>query len=297
MATTSTATARTGSPASAHAPPARRSVRGTKTTASRSASRTKGAEEAWASATRRTRPAYVDRSAVAVASRSSGAPALTAPLRTTSPAGCSTGRGSPVSADSSSVAGPSRRPSTGTIPRAHQEGVARRHLVDRHLHEPAGLAPLRRARRALQQQAQLAAGARLGPGLEQLAGREHHGDDRAGEELPDRERPGQRQQGDHVDGGLPAAQGGRRPRERGGRGRGPCPRTRVRRPLRRRRAATPLPLREGGRATTRTTAARSARVTTSRGHRRTAPTVDPAPETRVTEAGWGPRPCRRSGIP
>ena len=57
----------------------------------------------------------MDAAAAAVASRSIGCPALTTPLRTSSPVIRSTGSGSPVSADSSSTAGDSNRPSTGTI--------------------------------------------------------------------------------------------------------------------------------------------------------------------------------------
>src|SRR5690606_5936631 len=82
VATTSTATARTGSPATAHAPPASASVSGTNPTANRSATRTNGALAAWACSTRRTTPAYVDSAAVAVALSSTGRPALTTPLRT-----------------------------------------------------------------------------------------------------------------------------------------------------------------------------------------------------------------------
>ena len=57
VATTSTATARTGSPLSAQDAPARMSVSGTKRMANRSAVRTNGADEAWACWTRRTTPA------------------------------------------------------------------------------------------------------------------------------------------------------------------------------------------------------------------------------------------------
>ena len=118
VATTSTATARTGSALSAQAAAARTSVSGTKRTANRSAARTNGADEAWACSTRRTSPAYVDSAAAAVATRSIGCPALTTPLRTSSPAIRSAGRDSPVRADSSSTAGLRSRPSTGTIPPA-----------------------------------------------------------------------------------------------------------------------------------------------------------------------------------
>ena len=54
VATTSTATARSGEPATAHAAPASASVSGTKSTAKRSAVRTKGADVAWACSTSRT---------------------------------------------------------------------------------------------------------------------------------------------------------------------------------------------------------------------------------------------------
>jgi hypothetical protein len=57
VATTSTATARTGSPLSSQASPARARVNGTKKTANRSADRTNGAVEDCACSTRRTTPA------------------------------------------------------------------------------------------------------------------------------------------------------------------------------------------------------------------------------------------------
>ena len=57
VATTSTATARTGSWLSAQAAAARASVSGTNRTANRSAARTNGADEACACSTRRTTPA------------------------------------------------------------------------------------------------------------------------------------------------------------------------------------------------------------------------------------------------
>ena len=60
----------------------------------------------------------MDSAAAAVATSSIGWPALTTPLRTSSPAIRSAGRDSPVRADSSSTAGLSSRPSTGTIPPA-----------------------------------------------------------------------------------------------------------------------------------------------------------------------------------
>ena len=86
VATTRTATARTGSPDSSQAPPAITSVSGTNATATRSAGRTNGALAALACSTSRTMPAYVDSAAAAVATSSIGDPALTAPLRTSSPA-------------------------------------------------------------------------------------------------------------------------------------------------------------------------------------------------------------------
>ncbi len=54
VATTSTATARTASPDTSHAPAARARVSGTNSTAKRSAVRTNGAEDAWACSTSRT---------------------------------------------------------------------------------------------------------------------------------------------------------------------------------------------------------------------------------------------------
>ena len=115
VATTSTATARTGSELSAQAAPATAIVSGTNKVANRSATLTNGADVACACATRRTTPSYVDPSAVAVATNSTGWPVLMPPLRTSSPAVLSFGLASPVSADSSSTAEHSSRPSTGTI--------------------------------------------------------------------------------------------------------------------------------------------------------------------------------------
>ncbi len=57
VATTRTATARTGSPESSHAAPARPTLTVRNTTANRSASRTNGELDAWASSTRRMIPA------------------------------------------------------------------------------------------------------------------------------------------------------------------------------------------------------------------------------------------------
>ena len=57
VATTSTATARSGSPLASHAAPARARVAGTNHHASRSANRTYGEESACADSTSRTTPA------------------------------------------------------------------------------------------------------------------------------------------------------------------------------------------------------------------------------------------------
>ena len=115
VATTSTATARTGDPLASHAPPATNSVNGKNHAAYRSASRTTGAFCAPACAASCTMWAYVLSVAVAVACISNALPALTTPLRTGSPTPRSTCSGSPVRTDSSSTAAASAmRPSTGT---------------------------------------------------------------------------------------------------------------------------------------------------------------------------------------
>ena len=85
VATTSTASARTGSPERTQAAAAMASVNGTKTRAYRSARRTNGALLCCASLTRRTMPAYALSAAVAVARRSNDEPALTVPEEIDSP--------------------------------------------------------------------------------------------------------------------------------------------------------------------------------------------------------------------
>ena len=115
VATTSTATARTGSAEISPRQPGRSiRVSGTKATANRSATRTNGAVSAWACSTRRTTPAYVDSAAVSVATCRTADPPLTTPLRMSSPGRRSTGIASPDSADSSNTPASSSRPSTGT---------------------------------------------------------------------------------------------------------------------------------------------------------------------------------------
>ena len=114
VATTRTESARIGSPVASQAPPAMTNVMGMNHNAYWSARRTAGAFSSSAASTSRTMPAYVESAAVAVACRSNAGPALTAPERTRSPEGRSTGRDSPVSADSSRIASPSSTPSTGT---------------------------------------------------------------------------------------------------------------------------------------------------------------------------------------
>src|SRR5690606_14678501 len=115
VATTRTATARTGSPETSQASPASTSDSGRNQAAYRSARRTNGALSAEACSTSRAMPEYVDSAAVVVARRSNAPPALTTPEGTPSPAGRVTGAASPVSADSSrTAASRSTRPSTGT---------------------------------------------------------------------------------------------------------------------------------------------------------------------------------------
>ena len=115
VATTSTATARMGSPLQAQAAPASATVAARNTMAYRSARRDIGARERWAAATRRTIPAYVLSAARRAATRWKASPALVDPLRTGSPTFRRTGMDSPVSADWSSTAVPSTTaPSTGT---------------------------------------------------------------------------------------------------------------------------------------------------------------------------------------
>ena len=139
--------------------------------------------------TSRTRPA-IGRLGGRGRQQLAAAPALTTPLRTSSPAARSTGSGSPVSADSSSSAGreqPSvdrapprrRRPPAGRRPPPRSTGTSStRPARDRRAD----------ARGALDQQAQVAPGPGVGARLEQLPARQHHRDHRAGEQLAHGER-------------------------------------------------------------------------------------------------------------
>ncbi len=116
VATTITASPRTGSPLAAHARPATASVNGRKTAAYRSASRVNGARSLSAVRTSSTTAAYALSDAGRVTRASKGFPAFDVPDRTSPPAGIVTGRGSPVSADWSTTATePSTVASAGTI--------------------------------------------------------------------------------------------------------------------------------------------------------------------------------------
>ena len=179
------------------------SVTGTKIAAYRSASRTEGAFCRSASLTSRTIPAYVLSSAVAVAMRSNAPPALTAPDRIGSPAARSTGRDSPVRADSSRTACVEATPSTGiTAPcltrsrspgRTSSTGRSTRTLV---------LVAGHGSRRAVEESRQLPVRPTIRVGLERLTRGEHQRDHRAREVLLQGERAAHREQGDHVDAGL-----------------------------------------------------------------------------------------------
>ena len=115
VATTSTSANREASPLSHHAPPAMANETRVKGTAIRSASRTKGARDFWASLTRSMMRWYCDSAAEAVARMWMAREPLTAPDISASPRVCSTGRDSPVSDDSSKAADVERRTeSTGT---------------------------------------------------------------------------------------------------------------------------------------------------------------------------------------
>ena len=116
VATTRTARAATGEPEIAQPSAATASVMGRNTTAARSARRAVRGLSASARSTRRTMRAYVDTAAGRTARTSIASPTTLAPLRISSPCSRRTGRGSPVSAASSSTArGLSSVQSTGTI--------------------------------------------------------------------------------------------------------------------------------------------------------------------------------------
>ena len=112
------------------------------------------------------------------------------------------------------------RPDQPTVDRhdlagADEEAVATHDVVDGHVLDCLGESAVRDARSTGGKEPEVPASTGCGPGLEQLARGEHHGDHGAGEGLPHRQCARQGQDGDHVDGGLSAAQGGHRPRERG----------------------------------------------------------------------------------
>src|SRR4051812_30979442 len=104
VATTSTATARMGSPLQAQAAPASATVAARNTKAYRSARRDIGARERWAAATRRTIPAYVLSAARRAATRWKASPALVDPLRTGSPTFRSIDRHHVAFADNETIA-------------------------------------------------------------------------------------------------------------------------------------------------------------------------------------------------
>ena len=119
-----------------------------------------------------------------------------------------TGSASPVSADSSRTASwPTTAPSAGTTsPARTDDDVAGPELVDLDLLDRAVDVPVRDARGALDEEAELAAGAAGGPRLERGAAGHHQGDDRGGEELAEREGPDDRDEGDRVDADVSAQQ-------------------------------------------------------------------------------------------
>ena len=64
--------------------------------------------------------------------------------------------------------------------------------------------------RALDEESELSAGASVRPGLERCPARHHQRDDRGSEELPERERPDDRDERDRVDPDVAAEQRARR---------------------------------------------------------------------------------------
>ena len=123
------------------------------------------------------------------------------PLITAIPARSVTGSGSPLSVLVSTTASSlTTVPSTGTTsPVRTSDRVAGARPVDRHLFDRAVDPQLGDARRALDQERQLAARAAGGRGLERRAAGEHEADDRAGELLAERQRPDHRDERDRVD--------------------------------------------------------------------------------------------------
>ena len=87
---------------------------------------------------------------------------------------------------------------------AHDDDVPGPELVDVHLLDRAVDVPVRDPRGALDEEAELAAGAAGGPRLECGAAGHHQRDDRGGEELAERERPDDRHEGDRVDADVSA---------------------------------------------------------------------------------------------
>jgi hypothetical protein len=82
---------------------------------------------------------------------------------------------------------------------AHEDDVAGDDRLDGDLREDAAAAPVGDPRRAPQQGGQLPASTGRRGGFERVAAREHERDDRAGEELAQRERAHHREQRDRVD--------------------------------------------------------------------------------------------------
>ena len=134
------------------------------------------------------------------ATRSKPGPAFTAPLRTCSPRSRSTGRDSPVSADSSRTATSAATiPSTGTTsPCFTSSRSPGSTCVDPHRGQVLILVAMHRSRRAGQQRRQLAPGPVVCVGLERLPAREHERDDRPRQVLAQGERTGHRQQRDEI---------------------------------------------------------------------------------------------------
>ena len=85
------------------------------------------------------------------------------------------------------------------LSRADEHRVTGPHAIDGHLLDPAIDPQLGDARRALDEQRQLAARAPGCGGLQRGAAREHQADDRAGELLAERQRPDHGHERDRVD--------------------------------------------------------------------------------------------------
>ena len=189
VATTSTATARTGSPLTTHAAPATRSVSGTKSD---------GEPVGHPHERRRRRLGLLDEADDAGIRRLAPPP----PSRPARPGprvdhtaadivagGRSTGSDSPVSADSSSTAADTRRPSTGMT--SPVPTSSRRRTTSSTGTSTTPSSSRRRAVRGARSTSrlELPSRPRRCPGFQQLPAREHHRDHRARERLVDPRAP------------------------------------------------------------------------------------------------------------